>query len=104
MKYKKEILESIKLPDDLKKLTVPECRRLAVEIRKKLRNSDKIDKTRLFITHAGLPAKSIEAIKSEINKLCSFEEITVTKASATVSSNCGPGTVGVLFVKKQIEE
>lgn len=73
-------------------------------IRKKLRNSDKIDKTRLFITHAGLPSKSIEAIKSEINKLCSFEEITVTKASATVSSNCGPGTVGVLFVKKQIEE
>lgn len=73
-------------------------------IRQKLRNSKSIDKTRLFITHAGLPSKSIEAIKSEIDKLCSFDEITVTKASATVSSNCGPGTVGVLFVKKRIGE
>lgn len=36
MKKEKEILKSIRLPKGLKKLTVPECRRLAVEIRKKL--------------------------------------------------------------------
>lgn len=73
-------------------------------IRHKLRNSGAIDKTRLFITHSGLSSKIIDEIKSEINKLCSFEEIIVTKASATVSSNCGPGSVGVLFIRKGIEE
>lgn len=73
-------------------------------IRHKLRNSGAIDKTRLFITHSGLSSKIIDEIKSEINKLCSFEEIIVTKASATVSSNCGPDSVGVLFIRKGIEE
>lgn len=73
-------------------------------IRHKLRNSGAIDKTRLFITHSGLSSKIIDEIKSEINKLCSFEEIIVIKASATVSSNCGPGSVGVLFIRKGIEE
>lgn len=73
-------------------------------IRHKLRNSGAIDKTRLFITHSGLTSNSIEAIKEQVGKLGGFNEIIVTKASATVSSNCGPGSVGVLFIRKGIEE
>lgn len=68
-------------------------------IRSELKNNNKIDKKRLFITHAGCPVRTISKIKAEVEKLCRFDEVTVTKASATVSSNCGPETVGVLFVR-----
>lgn len=69
-------------------------------IRRQLRNSAGIDKTRVFITYAGVSSKNMEQIKNQVAKLGSFREIIVTRASATVSSNCGPGTVGVLFIKK----
>lgn len=68
-------------------------------IRRQLRKSVNIDKTRAFITYAGVPSKHIEQIKEQVAKLGGFQEIIVTKASATVSSNCGPGTVGILFIR-----
>ena len=69
-------------------------------IRGELKHSRRIDKRRLFITHVGCTVKTISQIKAETEKLCRFDEVTVTKASATVSSNCGPETVGVMFVYK----
>ena len=67
-------------------------------IRRQLKKSGNIDKARAFITHVGVPAKNIEEIKKQVGRLGGFREITVTGASATISSNCGPGTIGVLFV------
>ena len=65
-----------------------------------LRRRKKIDKKRLFITHAGCTIKQLNAAKTQAERLCGFDEIIVTRASATVSSNCGMGTLGVLFVKE----
>lgn len=67
-------------------------------VNSELQHSDRIDKSKLFITHAGCPTKLLNQIKEIANGLCKFEEMTVTKASAAISSNCGPETVGVLFV------
>ena len=69
-------------------------------VRSEFRHSDRIDRRQLFITHAGSPAKIINQIKAEAASLCPFDTVTVTKASAAISSNCGPQTVGVLFVYK----
>ena len=69
-------------------------------IKNELRHNGKIARKRLFITHAGCPVKLINDVKAKANELCRFDEVLVTKASATISSNCGMGTVGVLFVKK----
>lgn len=71
-------------------------------IRRQLKNSESIDKTRAFITHVGLPLKNIEQLKNQVARLCDFREIIVTKASATISSNSGPNTVGILFIKNTI--
>lgn len=68
-------------------------------VRRQLKNSQNIDKTRAFITHANLPARKVEMIEKQVNKCCKFEELTVTAASATISCNCGPNAVGVLFVR-----
>lgn len=67
-------------------------------IKSELRHSRRINKKRLFITHAGCTVKMLAAVKAEIEKLCSFDEVIVTTASATVSGNCGPGAIGVLFI------
>ncbi len=68
---------------------------------RELKYPGKIDRTRLFLTHAGCSVKKIERLKEEIMKRCQTEELIVTEASATVSSNCGPNAFGVLFVKKK---
>ena len=66
--------------------------------RGQLKHYSRIDTTRLFVTHAGSTVKMVTAVKTEAQKLCAFDEVIVTKASATISGNCGPGTVGVIFV------
>ena len=69
-------------------------------IRGELRLGGRIDKTRLFITHAGCTVKRAAEIRAEAERQCAFDEVIVTKASATVSGNCGPGTVGIIFVNR----
>lgn len=69
-------------------------------IHRALRNSTNIDKRRAFITHCNCSVKLITKIKWEIKERCNFDELIVTKASATVSSNCGANTIGVIFVRE----
>ncbi len=71
---------------------------------RELKYPDKIDRKRLFLTHAGCSIKKIERLKEEITKRCQMEELIVTEASAAVSSNCGPNTFGVLFVKTKADK
>lgn len=67
-------------------------------IKSELRRSKNIEKKRLFITHAGCTVKTLNEVRALADKLYGFDEILVTKASATISSNCGAGTVGVLYI------
>lgn len=70
-------------------------------IRKALSKTKSIDKKTAFITQAGCNANMIEWIKAEVSKNCDFEDLIVTKASATITSNCGPNSFGVFFIKEQ---
>lgn len=56
------------------------------------------DKKRVFITHSGSEPEIIEAVKAYLEELDVFEEILITRAGCVVSSHCGPGTLGVLFI------
>ena len=53
---------------------------------------------RVFITHSGIEEEIVEAVREYLNKLGRFEEIHETRAGGVVSSHCGPGTLGVLFI------
>lgn len=68
-------------------------------VRRELRAQSKIDKKRIFITHAGCPVKLINRVKDMVMEKCPVEEILVTNASATISSNCGANSIGVLFMR-----
>ena len=53
---------------------------------------------RVFVTHSGCAQEDIEAVCSYLKGLNRFDEILVTRAGGVVSSHCGPGTLGVLFI------
>lgn len=61
----------------------------------------KAKKDRVFITHSGCDSEVIDAVKSYLESLNVFEEIFVTRAGSVISSHCGAGTLGVLFVAEQ---
>ncbi|MGN0696673.1 MAG: DegV family protein [Oscillospiraceae bacterium] len=70
-------------------------------VKQTLKGGKNIDKKSAFITHASCSVKMLRQITEEVNNNCKFDELTVTDASATISSNCGPGTFGVLFVRQK---
>ena len=67
-------------------------------IRDKLYGKNNLCLDRIFITHSGSPDSDIELAKTEILKYAPFKEIYVTRASGTISSHCGPRTLGILFM------
>ena len=59
----------------------------------------KADRDAVFITHSGVDASISEAVKAELAELKHFDNIYVTRAGGVISSHCGPGTLGVLFIE-----
>ncbi len=59
-----------------------------------------LDLKRVFVTHSGLSEELEQMAVDKVKELQNFEEVCVTRAGCTVSSHCGPGTIGVLFVTK----
>ena len=55
-------------------------------------------KERVFITHSGCPEEMVLMVKEYLESLSRFEEILLTRAGGVISSHCGPGTLGVLFI------
>ncbi len=51
----------------------------------------------LFITYVGIPMDTLLWIKEEIGRIAYFENVIFEQASAAISSNCGPGTFGILY-------
>lgn len=56
-------------------------------------------KDRVFITHSGCEDSIINEMRNYLESLEKFDEILVTRAGGVISSHCGPGTLGILFVK-----
>jgi DegV family protein with EDD domain len=55
---------------------------------------------RVFITHSGCDKDIVKNVKEYLEGLGIFAEILETRAGSVVSSHCGPGTLGVLFIAK----
>ena len=66
----------------------------------RLANIEDIRPERIFITSCHCAQEYIDAAYEEVSKLDYFKEILITEAACTVSSHCGPNTIGVLFIHK----
>lgn len=69
-------------------------------IKDKLSNHDNINDQRMFIVHSGIDDKFIELAKKTVLEYKAFKEIYITVASCTISSHCGPNTLGIAFETK----
>lgn len=60
------------------------------------KHKDDIDPRRVFITHAASPDDAL-TLKSELESILNIREIHITEAGSTISSHCGPNTIGILY-------
>ncbi|MBQ8428004.1 MAG: DegV family protein [Clostridia bacterium] len=56
------------------------------------------DKTRCFVTHSSADKELVDAAKAAVAETFDFDEVIETVAGSIITSHCGKGTLGVLFV------
>lgn len=59
----------------------------------------KAKRDRVFITHSGCEQETVDMVREFLEKLGIFREILITRAGGVISSHCGPGTLGILFIE-----
>lgn len=69
-------------------------------VKDRLENNSNIDTSRLFITHSYCSTETIALVKELVHRYAAFDEIIETNAGCTISSHCGPNTLGILYKRK----
>ncbi len=73
---------------------------LASYVKDRLADRDDLDRSEMFLTYTPVTDQCLTAVKEAIDAYGNFETVYETTAGCTVSCHCGPGTLGVLFVRK----
>lgn len=73
---------------------------LASYVKDRIADRDDLDREILFVTRTPVEADCEAAVAEAVNAYADFENIYWTTAGCTISCHCGPGTLGVLFVRK----
>ena len=69
-------------------------------VKDRLADREDILRNELFLTYTPVSDECLTAVKNAIDQYGNFETVYETTAGCTVSCHCGPGTLGVLFVRK----
>ena len=69
-------------------------------VRERLEGRTDLVPDRVFITHTTVAPEIVAAVRQAVEQYGPFAEILETDAGCTVSSHCGPGTLGILFIRK----
>ena len=73
---------------------------LASYVKDRLADREDIVRDELFLTYTPVTDECLSAVKNAISTYGNFDTVYETTAGCTVSCHCGPGTLGVLFVRK----
>ncbi len=73
---------------------------LSSYVKDRLADRDDLQRENLFVTRTPVSDDCLDAVKEAIDAYADFENIYWTMAGCTVSCHCGPGTLGVLFIRK----
>jgi DegV family protein with EDD domain len=68
-------------------------------IKDKLSDLSQINLKRVFITHPMCSTQTVQRVREAVSRYAGFEEVIETKAGCTISSHCGPKTLGILFLR-----
>ena len=69
-------------------------------VKDRLADREDIEKGTLFVTRTPVSDDNLAAVKAAVDQFGDFENVYWTEAGCTISCHCGPGTLGVLFVRK----
>lgn len=70
-------------------------------IQERLEGREDLDHGTLFITYTQISDDCLAAVVEAVNACGSFDRVYQTVAGCTVSCHCGPGTLGILFVRAE---
>jgi len=73
---------------------------LAAYVKERLADREDIDRTHLFVTKTDVSEACYQGVMEAVHTYGGFEHVYETTAGCTVSCHCGPGTLGVLFIRK----
>ena len=73
---------------------------LPMYIKDRLADRDDLSGDILFVTKTPVSDTAYAAVMDAVNKYNTFRTTYETNAGCTVSCHCGPGTLGILFVRK----
>ena len=73
---------------------------LASYVKDRLANRDDIVRDTLFVTQTKVSDECYQAVMDAVSSCEAFETVYENTAGCTISCHCGPGTLGVLFMKK----
>lgn len=59
-----------------------------------------IRKDRVFVTHTECAPEVVKAVVNKVKDLYHFDELHDTLAGSTITSHCGPNTLGVLYIEE----
>lgn len=70
-------------------------------INDRLINRTDINKDLIFITHSPCDQEIINQIKLKLSKKYNFKKVIEAQTSCTISSHCGPNTIGIVFLRNK---
>lgn len=70
-------------------------------IGQRLADRDDIVRDKIFITHTPVSDGDMQVARDTVNQYGGFKRVMETSAGCTVSCHCGPGTLGVLFIRSR---
>ncbi len=84
----------------VKKYRGPYAKCLASFVKDRLADREDLERETLFVTRTPVSDECFKAVEEAVNTHAAFENVYWTEAGCTISCHCGPGTLGVLFVRK----
>lgn len=73
---------------------------LEMYVKDRLSDTSVIDTRRIFVTHSHCAPETVARVKEVVKQYVQFDEIIETTAGCTISSHCGPNTLGILYKRK----
>ena len=73
---------------------------LSTYVRERLADREDIDRSTVFVVKTEVSDECYQAVMEAIHDCGNFSTIHESIAGCTISCHCGPGTVGIIFVRK----
>ena len=67
-------------------------------VKETLSNYNNPDKKRIFVTHTKVSPEIVSLVINLVKSYEIFDEVIETTAGCTITTHCGEGTLGILFI------